>query len=101
MLMYARKQARRIGIPLTAVAASAAVIALAASTANASGLWCGGGRGPTAEVAIQSAIDDAKTSASSVGLFDCVLVGEPQVFETLNDPNFGHVFRAQVNMACS
>jgi hypothetical protein len=101
IVMTLRTHTRRIGMPLTVGAASLAALALMASTANASGLWCGGGRGPTAEVAIQSAIDDARNSASSEGLFDCTLVGEPQVFETLNDPNFGHVFRAQVNMACS
>ena len=30
----------------------------------------------------------------------CTIVGEPQVFETFNDPNFGHVFRAQVQATC-
>ena len=99
--MNARTHARRIGLPLTAVAASAVVLALTASTAEASGLWCGAGRGLTAEGAIQGAIDDARTSASGSGLFDCELVGEPEVFETFDDPYFGHVFRAQVNMACS
>jgi hypothetical protein len=96
-----RTNPRRIGAPFVIAAASAAAIALTASAANASGLWCGAGRGPTAEVAIQSAIWDAETSASGEGLYHCELVGEPQVFETFNDPNFGHVFRAQVNMACS
>jgi hypothetical protein len=99
IVMTLRGNTRRIGIPLTIAAASA--LALVTSAASASGLWCGGGRGPTAEVAIQSAIDDARNSAAGEGLFNCTLVGEPQVFETLNDPNFGHVFRAQVNMACS
>jgi hypothetical protein len=100
IVMTLRRNTRRIGIPLT-VGAAATALALMASAASASGLWCGGGRGPTAEIAIQSAIDDARNSAAGEGLFDCTLVGEPQVFETLNDPNFGHVFRAQVNMACS
>jgi hypothetical protein len=101
MPMNLRTHARRIAFPLSTMAASAAVLALTMSSATASGLWCGAGRGPTAEVAIQSAIGDAESSAAGEGLFSCELVGEPQVFETFNDPNFGHVFRAQVNMACS
>ena len=99
--MSLRTHIRRIGAPFVIAAASATAIALTVSAANASGLWCGGGRGPTAEVAIQSAIWDAENSASGEGLFDCELVGQPQVFETFNDPNFGHVFRAQFNMSCT
>ena len=92
---------RRIGFPLTTAAAAVTVLALTASAADASALWCGAGRGRTAEGAIQSAMDDARTSASGEGLFTCELVGEPEVFESFNDPNYGHVFRAQVNMSCS
>jgi hypothetical protein len=92
---------RRIGFPLITGAAAATALFLAASTANASDLWCGGGRGLTAEMAIQRAIDDAEVSASAVGQFNCQLVGEPQVFESFDDPNFGHIFRAQVTMSCS
>ena len=93
--------ARRIRMLVSTVAGSVVALVLAASMASASALWCGGGRGPTAQIAIQRAIDDAETSASGEGLFSCTLVGEPQVFESFNDPNFGHVFRAQVNMACT
>jgi hypothetical protein len=52
------------------------------STSSAGALYCGGGRGPTAEVAIQSAIDDAENSAEGDGLFTCTPVGEPQVFSS-------------------
>ena len=101
MIMTLRSRVRSIGAPLTIGAASVTALVMFASSASAAGLYCGGGRGPTANVAIQRAIEDANTSASGDGLFTCELVGEPQVFESLNDPNFGHVFRAQVNMACS
>jgi hypothetical protein len=101
MVMTLRSRARSLGTPLTIGAASVTALVMFASSASASGLWCGGGRGPTADIAIQSAIDDARNSASGEGLFTCELVGEPQVFESFNDPNFGHIFRAQVNMACS
>jgi hypothetical protein len=101
MVMTLRSRARWIGGPLTVGAASVTALVLFTATANASGLYCGGGRGLTAEGAIQSAIADAENSASGDGLFTCELVGEPQVFESFNDPNFGHIFRAQVNMACS
>jgi hypothetical protein len=91
---------RRIGFPLI-TGTAVTVLALTASSASASMLWCGGGRGLTAQSAIQRAINDAEVSASGEGQFNCELVGEPQVFETFNDPNFGHIFRAQVTMSCS
>jgi hypothetical protein len=101
MAMTLRSRVRWIGAPLTVGAASVTALIMFATAATASGLYCGGGRSLTAEGAIQSAIADAENSASGDGLFTCELVGEPQVFESFNDPNFGHVFRAQVNMACS
>jgi hypothetical protein len=76
----------------------------AASTASADPngkLFTGGGRGPTAELAIRSAIDDAANSASAEQLYTCTQVGEPEVFESTNDPNFGHVFRAQATVSCT
>jgi hypothetical protein len=80
---------------------SLAMLMLAAPPAAASPLFDGGGRGPTAQVAIQSALEDAQTTAQSVGFYGaCTIVGEPQVFESTNDPNFGHVFRAQVRASC-
>jgi hypothetical protein len=83
-------------------AGAAALVLLAASPASASPLFCGAGRGLTAENAIQGAFDDAQSSAQSVGFYGaCSIVGEPQVFETVNDPNFGHLFRAQVFVSCA
>lgn len=92
---------RRAGAGLTVAAGATAVVMLAASPAMASPLFCGAGRGPTAQNAIQGAFDDAQTSAQSEGFYGtCTMSGEPQVFETFNDPNFGHIFRAQVTVSC-
>jgi hypothetical protein len=52
-------------------------------------------------VAILSAIDDATVSAGAYQLYTCTPVGQPQVFETFNDPYFGHVFRAQADVFCT
>jgi hypothetical protein len=86
---------------LGVAAGSLALVLQAAPPAAASPLFDGGGRGPTAQVAIGSALEDAQNTAQSVGFYGaCTIVGEPQVFETFNDPNFGHVFRAQVQASC-
>ncbi|MFE0172361.1 hypothetical protein ACFWZ2_08585 [Streptomyces sp. NPDC059002] len=80
---------------------AAALLAVTApATASTAALYCGAGRGLTAEAAVQGAIDDARTSASADGKSQCELVGEPQIFEVFDDPNFGHIFRASVNMSC-
>jgi hypothetical protein len=90
-----------VGKGLVAAAGGTALIMLVASPATASPLFCGAGRGLTAQNAIQGAFDDAQSSAQSVGLYGpCVLSGEPQIFEVFNDPNFGHIFRAQVTVTC-
>lgn len=81
-------------------AAVAALVATAAPAMASSALYCGAARGLTADNAIQGAIDDARTSASGDGRFQCELVGEPQIFETFDDPYFGHIFRASVTMEC-
>jgi len=95
------KRGRRLGASLGVAAGAAALVALAGSPAVASPLFDGGGRGPTAEVAIQSAFEDAQITAQSVGFYgQCTVVGAPAIFETRNDPNFGHVFRAQVAVSC-
>jgi hypothetical protein len=92
---------RRAGASLAVATGSMALMALAASPAAASPLFCGAGRGPTAQVAIQGAFWDAQGSAQAEGFYgECVIVGEPSIFETANDPNFGRVFRAVVNVAC-
>jgi len=56
--------------------------------------------GPTEEVAVQGAIWDAEASASASGLFNCDLVGEPQIFPG-PAPEFGRNFRAQVRLFCT
>jgi hypothetical protein len=90
----------RVGLGVVA-GATALVLQAAPSSAATSPVFDGGGRGTTAELAIQSAFEDAQVTAQSVGFYGtCTIVGEPQVFETLNDPNFGHVFRAQVQATC-
>ncbi|MFG3258900.1 hypothetical protein [Streptomyces sp. NPDC048172] len=73
-----------------------------ASPALATGAaqYCGASRGLTAEVAVAGAIDDARTSASGDGRFDCALAEQPQIFEVFDDPTFGHIFRASVVMNC-
>src|SRR5688572_7316125 len=93
--------ARRGGLGLAMTAGATAMMMVFATPALASPLFCGAGRGPTAAVAIDAALDDARTSAQSEGFYgDCTIVGEPEVFETFNDPNYGHVFRAQLNASC-
>jgi len=98
--MTLRSVGRRTGATLavTGVVASLAGVASADSDGK---LFQGGGRGPTAEVAIQSAIDDAANSAGAEQLYTCTQVGEPEVFESTNDPNFGHVFRAMATVSCT
>jgi hypothetical protein len=94
---------RRMGAMLAVPGVAVALLGAASSApADSDGmLFDGGGRGPTAEVAIRRAIDDAETSASAYQLYTCTPVGQPQVFESTNDPNFGHVFRAQVSVSCT
>lgn len=96
-----RRWGRHAVAALSGVAGAAAVVLLAASPAVASPLFCGAGRGLTADVAIQGALDDAAVSASSEGYNGaCTLVGDPQIFETFTDPYFGHVYYAQVTVSC-
>jgi hypothetical protein len=93
---------KRTRLAVLTVGAAVFVLALLATAASAiaSAIYCGGGRGPTAEVAIQSAIDDAQSSAQGDGLFTCTLVGEPLVAFVKNDPWRGDFYRASVNMSC-
>jgi hypothetical protein len=100
--MTLRAAGRRAGVTLAVAGAVVSALGVASATADSNGkLFDGGGRGPTAAVAISSAIDDAATSASAEGLYNCTPVGEPRVFESTNDPNFGHVFRAQATVSCT
>ncbi|MEV6104109.1 hypothetical protein AB0M28_05245 [Streptomyces sp. NPDC051940] len=82
------------------VAGTAAALLAVAGPAGAVEVWCGGGIGPTAETAVNAAIDDAITSASWQGPVECELYGEPEVWEVFNDPYRGHFFRASVQMTC-
>ncbi|MBB4764664.1 hypothetical protein ACFQFC_10690 [Amorphoplanes digitatis] len=91
----------RAGAGLAATAGATALVMLVAGPAAASPLFCGAGRGLTAQNAVQGAFEDAQNSAQSEGLYGaCTLAGEPQIFETFNDPYFGHLFRAQVTVTC-
>jgi hypothetical protein len=95
-----RSVGRRTGATLAATGAVVSVLGVASAPASSSGmLFDGGSSGPTAEVAIQGAIDDAVVSASAYGLFNCTQVGEAQVFPRPNDP-FGRFFSAQVQVFC-
>jgi hypothetical protein len=98
--MTLRTVGRRTGATL---AVAGAVLSIAApAAADPSGmLFTGGGRGLTAETAIRAAIEDATVSAGAYQLYTCTPVGEPQVFERFDDPNFGHVFRAQADVFCT
>ena len=93
---------RRAGVGFALSAGATAALMLIASPAMASPVFCGAARGLTAQTAIQGALDDAQVSAQSEGFYGaCVLVGQPQIFETFNDPRFGHLFRASVNVTCA
>lgn len=91
----------RAGAGVAVAAGAMALVALTAAPAVASPLFCGAGRGLTADVAIRGAVDDAQGSAQSEGFYGaCTIVGEPAIFESTNDPRFGHIFRAQVTVSC-
>jgi hypothetical protein len=99
--MSPRSTGRRTGATLAVTGAFVSALGVASAPASSSGmLFDGGGFGPTAEVAIQGAIDDAAASASAYGLFNCTQLGEPQVFPRPSDP-FGRFFRAQVTVSCT
>ena len=96
-----RRPSGRLSRGVVTVAATAACLLAAVAPAMASpALYGGGGIGPTAEVAIQTAIADAENSASTDGRFSCVLVGEPLVAHILDDPDRGDFWRASVEMLC-
>ena len=96
-----QNSSRSIRAGLGVAAGAAALLVALAPTASASPLFCGAGRSLTADGAVNAALDDAQTSAQSMGFYGaCTIVGEPQIFETFNDPNYGHIFRAQVNATC-
>jgi len=77
------------------------VLALSAAplAAQVPELFDGGGYGPTAEYAVQAAIWDAEATASTYGLYNCTLVGEPSVFP--QPPGSRRAFNAQVTVRCT
>ena len=92
---------RHAGAGLAAAAGATALVMLVASPATASPLFCGAGRGLTAQTAVMGAFDDAQNSAQSSGFYGaCTVSGEPQILEVFDDPYFGHIFRAQVLVSC-
>ena len=97
-----RRPSRRLtrGALLVAGTAAGLFAMVTPAVASTAGLYCGAGRGATAESAVHAAIEDAENSASGDGLFSCELVGEPEIFEVNDDPYRGDYFRASVNMAC-
>jgi hypothetical protein len=101
--MRLRTVGRRTGATLAVTGVVVSLLGVASpAPADSSGMvFDGGGRGLTAEMAIRRAIQDAVTSASAYQLFTCTPVGTPQVFESFDDPYFGHVFRAQAQVSCT
>ncbi len=89
-----------------ALAVATAIICTLAAPSPATGAqgdgmyFDGAAFGPTEEVAIQQAIGDAETSASTYQLYSCELVGEPSIFPGPN-PAWGRNFRAQVRVFCT
>jgi hypothetical protein len=101
--MRLRTVGRRTAATLAVTGVVGSLLGVASSApADSNGMrFDGGGRGLTAEMAIRRALEDAAISASAYQLYSCTPVGQPQVFESFNDPNFGHVFRAQASAFCT
>jgi hypothetical protein len=97
--MTSRTRTRHRGV--IALGAGLSAVAVLAPTAVAGVFYCGGGYGPTADLAIRAAIEDAENSASGDRLFACTLLGEPFVGFVQNDPYRGDFYRASVNMTCT
>jgi hypothetical protein len=101
MNMHLLLRCRRV--PLTVLSATLCFLATSSSVIGAQSgamFFTGGAFGPTADVAIQSAIEDARTSASAYRLFTCQLADEPMIFPGPN-PAWGRNFTAQVTVACT
>ena len=94
---------RRCRTTLTVTAAIFSSLSVSSPASGAQGdgmLFDGAAFGPTEEVAIRSAIEDAEVSASAYQLYTCELVGEPQIFPG-PDPARRRNFRAQVTVSCT
>ena len=91
---------RRTSLVIAAALLSFVVSSPASSQQFFPTVFTGGGYGPTADVAIQSAIWDAEMSASYFYLYNCRPVGEILIFSRPN-ARFGRNFSAEVTVACS
>ena len=100
MELYLIPRCRRVmTIVATTILYAVPTPTLAMGAQNDGVIFDGGGRGPTEEIAIRRAVEDAEVSASASQLFTCELVGEPQIFPGPN-PEWGRNFRAQVTVEC-
>jgi hypothetical protein len=95
-----KARTRTLRATIVALVTGVAVLVLA-GVAAASPIYCGSGRGPTPEYAINKAIYDAEVSAEGDGLFTCTIVGEPTVWFVPYEHYPGGFYRAGVNMTCS
>jgi hypothetical protein len=95
-----KARTRTLRATIVALVTGVAVLVLAGVVA-ASPIYCGSGRGPTPEYAINKAIYDAEVSAEGDGLFTCTIVGEPTVWFVPYEHHPGGFYRAGVNMTCS
>lgn len=94
-----RMSKRRAGVAFALGAGATALMMFAASPASASLIFCGGGRGPTPEAAVDAALWDAKTSAESMGFYGpCTIIGEPVVGKGSNP--WAEFYRASLNATC-
>lgn len=91
---------RRVSLVVAAALLSFVVSSPAGSSPFGPALFTGGGFGPTADVAIQSALWDAQESASYYQFYNCQLAGEILIFARSN-ARAGRNFNAQVTIACS
>jgi hypothetical protein len=96
-MRFVRKSRAALAVACTGLFLAAA----SASAGGAAKLFTGGGYGTTPELAIQSAIEDAKNSASAEQLYTCVLVGEPQTFGPRPGPKGGVRFTAEATVSCT
>lgn len=97
MHCFVRKSRAALAIVCTGLFLAAASV----SAGGAAKLFTGGGYGPTPELAVQAAIEDAENSASSEQLYTCVLVGDPQVFGPRPGPRGGVRFTAEATVSCT
>lgn len=91
---------RQVSLAAVTALLSFAVSPTASSSPFVPTVFTGGGYGPTADVAIQSALWDAEATASYFQLYNCRMVGDILIFSRSN-PRFGRTFNAEVTVECS